>query len=793
MKIPLSLLKTYLPLDLPIETICNTLTMLGIEVDSILNEHPSFANVIVGEVLSTSPHPNAEKLNIAQVHNGEKSVQVICGASNCRPGIKTAFAQVGSLIIDSDEKRRTIDKATIRGVESYGMLCSADELHLWKDNAGIMELPLEWETGKDLTSLLWDPVLELSLTPNLGHCLSALGIARELAAGLQKEIKQKTFPLVENQKNPIEKKIQIQIDDFHLTPRYMGRLIENVNIGPSPFWLQKELYSCGLKPINNVVDVTNYILIKTGHPMHAFDFDLIEGSILRISTSKSKEKWTGLDGVDREISPETLVISDAKKIVAAAGIMGGKNSAVSDKTKNIFLECAFFDPITIRKGAKKLSLRTDSAIRFEKGIDPNGLEKALDEAAYLIALLSGGEVAMGKIDLKKDAFAPKTISLRPARANQLLGTKLSRAEMENIFKRLECKIIKSSEEAITLEIPTYRFDIAEEIDLIEEIARLYGYNNIEKAKAVSTPSQIPNDSVYLFEKLLRNKMIGLGLQEFLTSDLISPKMAEYCIEFISGKGIELLKAIHAKTEEYSILRPSLLPGLLQVAKTNIDLKNLNFSAFEIGRIHFLQNNNCVEVPILSLLLTGKASPAHWSHKGNDVDFYTIKGMIENIIETLRIPNITYKKGDHISFHPGRQAEIRYNDLVIGAFGEIHPDLLAKADIKQRLYFAELDIEHLLKYHLPNAKFKPIPNLPSSERDWTVSLPSKATIESLFEQIQKHRPEILEKFELIDLYIPENTSRKNATFRFTYRDLLKTVSAEEVEEMHTKMVSKLLIP
>lgn len=792
MKIPLSLLKTYISLDLPIETICNTLTMLGIEVDSILNEHPSFANVIVGEVLSVTPHPNAEKLNIAQVHDGKKSIQVVCGASNCRPGIKTAFAQVGSLLVDSDDKRRTIEKATIRGVESNGMLCSADELHLWKDNIGIMELPLEWENGQDLTKLLWDPVLELSLTPNLGHCLSAFGIARELSSGLQKEIKQKPFPLVENTKSSIEKKITVQIDDFHLTPRYMGRLIENVQIGPSPFWLQKELYSCGLKPINNVVDVTNYIMIKTGHPMHAFDFDLIEGGTLRISTAKAQEKWMGLDGIERDIHPGTLVISDAKKIVATAGIMGGKNSAVSENTKNIFLECAFFDPITIRKGAKKLALRTDAAIRFEKGIDPNGIPKALDEAAYLIALLSHGEIALGKIDLKKETFTPKKISLRPARANQLLGTKLSFTEMENILKRLECKITASSDDAILLEVPTYRFDISEEIDLIEEIARLYGYNNIEKNKALCTPSQIPNDSVYLFEKLLRNKMIALGLQEFLTSDLISPKMADFCIEFMSAKGSQFLKAIHAKTEEYSILRPSLLPGLLQVAKTNLDLKNPTFSAFEIGRIHFLQNNQCIEVPMLALLLTGKAAPSHWSHKIEDVDFYTLKGLIENIVQTQRIPNITYKKGNHISFHPGRQADIRINDLRIGSFGEVHPELLAKADIKQRIFYAEIDIEHLLKGHNPNAKFKPIPNLPSSERDWTVSLSAKSTIESLFEQIEHNRPEILEKFELIDLYIPENTAQKNATFRFTYRDLFKTISAEEVEEMHTKMISKIQI-
>lgn len=790
MKIPLSLLKTYLPLDLSIETICDTLTLLGIEVDSVINLHPPFARVIVGEILSTQPHPNAEKLNIAQVHNGKEAVQVVCGASNCRPGIKTAFAVVGSVLFDPNGNPRNIEKATLRGTESNGMLCAASELNLWKDSDGIMELPYEWENGQDLVSALWNPILELSLTPNLGHCLSALGIARELSASIQKPIQREAVILTENKNSATEKKISIHVEDFSKTPRYMGRLIENVNIEPSPFWLQKELLLCGLKPINNVVDITNFIMIKTGQPMHAFDYDLIEGHTLHISSSKDSIKWTGLDGNEREIPPDTLLISDAKKPVAIAGVLGGANSAVHAGTKNIFLESAFFDPITIRKGAKKVGLRTDSAIRFEKGVDPNGVEAALNEAAFLIADLSRGEIAQGKIDLKKESFSPKIILVRPERVNQLLGAKLSRSEIENIFRRLECKVTGPNDQPISVAVPTYRFDLSEEIDLIEEVVRLYGYNNIEKLPARSTPSQIPNDPVYLFEKNLRKRLTGLGLQEFLTSDLISPKQSEFCFEFMSARGIQFLKAIHAKTEEYSILRPSLLPGLLQVAKTNLDLKNQTFSAFEIGRIHFLHNGKSVEVPMLALLLTGKESPTHWSHKGEDVDFYTLKGLLENLFLALNIQNITFRNGAHLSFHPGRQADIQINGLKVGSFGEIHPELAMKSDIKQRLLFAELDIEHLLSLHKPNALFTSIPNLPSSERDWTVSIPSQMQIEKLFQAISQHRPKILEKFELIDLYQPENTGQKNATFRFRYRDLLKTISAEEVEEEHTKLIAQI---
>lgn len=787
MKIPLSLLKTYLPLNVSLETLCDTLTLLGIEVDSVLNRHPPFARVVVGEILDVTPHPKGEKLNIAKVHNGKEIVQVVCGASNCRPGIKTAFAAVGSLLVDEKENPRTLEKATIRGVESHGMLCSASELRLWKDDSGIIELPGEWKNGEDLVDLLWDPVLELSLTPNLGHCLSALGIARELSAALQIPLHRPSVSLLENKHSSVQKKISVHVEDPEAAPRYMGRLIENIKVGPSPFWLQKELLSCGLKPISNVVDATNLIMIKTGQPMHAFDSDRIEGKSLHIALSKKSETWTGLDGITRDIPAHTLLISDAKKPIALAGILGGENSSVNEGTKNVFLEAAFFDQVVIRKGAKKIGLRTDSAIRFEKGVDPNGIESALEEAAHLIATLGRGQAADGKIDLKKGSFERKKISFRPEKANRWLGTKLAQREMKNIFERLDCIVEEKGDATLLVKVPTYRFDLSEEIDLIEEVARLYGYNHIEKSPARSSPSQIPNDPVYLFEKLVRKQMTALGLQEFLTADLISPKQSDLCIEFMTSRGIQFLKAIHAKTEEYSILRPSLLPGLLQVAKTNFDLKNHTFSAFEIGRIHFLQNGKSIEVPMLSLLFAGKSAPNHWSRKGEEVDFYTMKGAFENLFAALRLPNVSFTPSHHLSFHPGRQANIECQGLVIGSFGEIHPAILAASDIKQRVLFGEVDIEHLLRLHRPHALFAQVPNLPSSERDWTVSLPVHMRMDSLFHCVEKHRPHILEKFELIDLYQPETTSQKNATFRFTYRDLLKTISAEEVEIEHEKLI------
>lgn len=775
MRIPLSLIQSFVSLEgISLAQISETLTLLGMEVDGIQNERPAFSHVVVGEVLAVQRHPSADKLQVAEVTDGHQTLQVVCGAANCRAGIKTAFAKVGAVLGE-----RKIEKAKLRGVESNGMLCAADELGLWTGEEGIMELPHEWQNGQDLVPLLWDPVLELSLTPNLGHCLSALGIARELAAALQKTVKRPSCDLQETGERLA---IEATVRDAKLCPRYMARRIEGVKVAPSPFWLRKLLLSCGMKSISNVVDVGNYICLKLGQPLHCFDADLLEGN-LRIAPAEKTEKFLGLDNVEREVAAGTLMIYDAKKAVAIAGVLGGANSAVSNRTKNILLEAAFFDPMVVRKGAKALGLRTESALRFEKGIDPNGVPFALDEAAALLTKTCGGEVDQGVLDLKKHPFPPKHISYRTEKVNQFLGTKLSQTEMEDIFKRLGFSLHNSK-----VEVPQYRFDITEEIDLIEEVARIYGYNNIERRAPLAPPSTLPHDAQYVFETLLRKKCLGLGLQEFLTADLISPKLAELAIEFIAPN-VSLLKTLHPKTEEYSILRPSLLPGLLQVAKGNIDRKNSSFQAFEIGHVHILFKEKNLEVPTLGFILTGKARPASWDTKPADVDFYDLKGMLETLFESLSAPKPIFCSSTHLSFHPGRQANLEYNGTLLGSLGEVHPNLLQKLDIKERILFAEINLVQLMHLYRPHPQMTPLPQFPSSERDWTAILNLDTKMETIFTAIHSTHSNLLEKVELIDLYQPEGGMDKRATFRFTYRDRLKTISFEEVEAEHKKILAQ----
>jgi phenylalanyl-tRNA synthetase beta chain len=757
MKLPLSLIQSFLPIQMALSQIGEILTLLGIEVDHIQNESPPFAGVVVGEVLSVKRHPDAKNLQIAEVTDGKETVTLVCGASNCRVGIKTAFAKIGAVL-----KIGRIEKTIIRGVESSGRLCSSSELKLSDDHEGILELPADFKNGTDLIKLLWDPVFELSLTPNLGHCMSALGIARELSAATQIPLHPLNGALT---LHPIDKKVEI--DDFTLCPRYMCALLERVDAGPSPFALKKALEACGQKSINRLVDTANFIMMKMGQPMHAFDADLLEGDTIRVAPAKTAQKFLGLDGVEREVPAGALLIWDSKKPVAIAGIMGGAETAVSEKTTRILLEAAYFDPVSIRSTSRKMGLRSESSQRFEKGIDPVGIEAALYEACRLI----GGQIK-GCVDLKKGSFSPKEIAYRASRINHLLGTKLSETEIEEILERLgiHCK----SGKAI---VPLYRADIAEEIDLVEEVARIYGYNNIEKTIPICTTSQLANDPIFVFENETRRRLAGLGLSEFLTCDLIGQKLAEVSRE-ITPPSMEVLKAAYSKSEEYCTLRTSLLPGLLQVVKGNIAQKNLSIGAFEIGRIHFMQEGKVMEIPMAAILLTGKAELPHWSRKTTDVDFFDLKGIVENIVDG------PFKPSSHLAFHPGRQTDICHGDLIVGSLGEVHPSLLEKFDISQRIYYAELNLTQLRK---PRKAVKPLPQFPSSERDWTLPLDPKITIDTLFKAIHSSHSPLLEKVELIDLYQPEPTEKKHATFRFTYRDPFKTISFEEVESEHGKMM------
>lgn len=790
MKIPLSWLKEYISVkDSPLK-IAKILTSAGIEVDSIETLGGGFNGVVVGQVIKAEKHPNADKLQVATVTDGKNEYQVVCGAPNCRAGLRTAFAPVGAVLKEDNGDDFVIKKAKLRGVESCGMLCSSRELKLGSEHEGIMELPENYAIGTPLADILSETIFEISLTPNLGHVASVLGVARELGAAIRLPVNLPSTSIQGNSNEKIEKFVKVTIEDKEGCPRYSCRLINNVKVGPSPEWLKKRLESAGLRSVNNIVDATNYVLMELGHPLHAFDFDRIKNGHIIIKSAAVTDKIKTLDGKDHELSKGQLIISDSSGPIAIAGVMGGENSEVHEGTTRVLLESAYFDPIRVRRSSKQTGIQSDASKRFERGTDPNGTLFSLDRAAELIQKVAGGEIIADFIDVKLHSFPEKALDCRISRVNQILGTALSTGEIEDVFHRLGLKHKYDGHNLYKVSIPTYRNDLGAEIDLIEEIARIYGYDNIPKTPVAYQSSLLPHNAIYSFEKKIHRLLLSEGLQEFLTCDLIGPSMLRVALndEEIEEGAVTVL---NPTSLEQSILRTSLLPGLLQVVKNNFDHQNPNVLGYEIGRIHFKEKNQYIEQSMCGVILTGSSRPYHFDPKPQLIDFYDLKGIVENVLSGLGIKDFRFENLNLKTFHPGRQASLFIGSLEIGSFGEIHPAIQRKLDVPQRIYFGEFNLHDLMKCIERPEKIQGLALYPGSERDWTLTVKESVSFNTLLENIQKVKSSLLEEVDLIDIYRSEKLGQdwKNVTLRFQYRDRTKTLAQETVDSEHAKITNE----
>lgn len=531
--------------------------MAGLEVDAIDQYTLAADQLIAVRVLEAIKHPEADKLKIATVTDGSGTLQIVCGAPNCRAGIIAALAPVGTTLVDPEGKKLKIKRSKLKGVESQGMLCSANELGLGEDHSGILELDEAVQIGSDLCAAYRDAIFDISLTPNLAHCHSVLGVVRELSAALDLLYTPPKKNTIADGPSEIEKQVIVEVLDPQKCPRYACRLIKKVQVGPSPDWLRQKLEKCGIRSINTVVDATNYILLERGQPLHAFDFDRIHGDKIIVRSAEANELFETLDEKKHKLSSEALLICDGERPVALGGIMGGKNSEVSDQTQHVLLESAFFEPTVIRRTSKQLGIQTDSSKRFERGCDPNGVIEALNAAAALIQELAGGEIVSGIIDQASGDFSPRTIPCRVSRVNHILGIHLGVGEVEAIFKRLGFNYSWDGKDTFTIRAPTYRFDVKEEIDLVEEVARLYGYQNLPKEAGAYTHDSLPHASTYLFETEMRKLCLVLGLQEILTCDLIGPQLLNQ-LEVPYPSEIEPVIVKNPTSVDQSILRQSLL-------------------------------------------------------------------------------------------------------------------------------------------------------------------------------------------------------------------------------------------
>jgi len=668
-----------------------------------------------------------------------------------------------------------------------------------------MKLPLSWikefidlpESPEEISDALTlaglevdgleDGVFDIGLTPNLGHCMSVVGVARELSAILDRPLKPKEVAFEEGAE---QADVKVEIKDPSVCSRYSCRVVKGVVVPPSPDWLKERLEECGQRSVNALVDIGNFVMLEMGQPMHVFDLDRLEGNKIAVDVAKGLDSVTTLDDVERKVVDESLVICDGKGVVAFGGVMGEKESSVSENTHNVLIEAALFSPEAVRKTSKLLNLRSESSLRFERGVDPLGVEVALDQAAQMIQALMGGTILKGRCEATGGEYTPHKLTLDPERANALLGLDLSVREMVSLLERLEIKLISEGEDGLLVQVPSYRNDLRAEIDLVEEVGRMHGFNHIPRGIPRHASSTLTHAPLYVFEEEVRDKLVASGLQECLTCDLISPKMAELTGE--KAMKDAHIHVLHPASIDQSVLRTTLLPGLLEMVKYNLDHQNPDISAFEVGHVHFMDGKTVRGEPAAGIILSGRAGPYYFEGENEGHSFYTLKGHVENLLASLGINGDEYRVSHLDNFQPGRQAELVLEGQRMGALGEVHPAHLREVGINHRVYYAEINLHDLMNWKKSHTLVKKLASFPGSERDWTVSLKMEAPVGIVLAAVEEMKCSLLEKVFLLDLYKSDKIGkdRKNATFRFLYRDPKKTIEYAAVEKEHKLLLSSL---
>lgn len=637
-----------------------------------------------------------------------------------------------------------------------------------------------------------EEILEVSFTPNLIFAQSLLGIARELAAVSGHTLQMPPIS-VQEANQEVGQFATVSVMESALAPLYTARVLFDVKVAPSPDWLQKRLIQLGARPVNNVVDVTNYVMWEMGLPLHAFDLDKTQAKIT-VRKAKEGEKISTLDGKERFLTEEMLVVATEKGPQAVAGVMGSAFSEVSETTTRLFLEAACFDSKSVRRTAKQLDLHTEASYRFERGVDPLGPFMALERATHLLQKICGAKVAKGTIEVGSRASS-RQILCRFARINHILGTSLSNSEIELLLKKTGAHLKVKDSATLEVTVPSHRIDLNEEIDLVEEVARLYGYDTIHQnhKETYYQDSSVADSFYYGFEKKVRTLLLNLGLQELLTSDLISEKEASF-VSSASLNRRSLIHLLNPRSIEQSVLRPSLLPNMLHVVKYNRDHDMTTVQGFEVGRVHLkTKEDKYLEPLVASIVLTGNQAPYHWQTKSRALDFFDLKGLLENLMAQLHVENVRFEPSSQETLHPGKQAKLVVGALELGSFGEVHPSILKQAGIDVPVFFAELSLEDIASLEPSSQKMKPLPVYPSSVRDWTSTVKASVTLATILEAVKKARSPLLEDISLLDLYQSEKlgSDRKNVTLRFIYRDLNRTISFEEVEKEHERLTQMIL--
>ncbi|WP_300450699.1 phenylalanine--tRNA ligase subunit beta [Fusobacterium sp.] len=782
MLISLDWLKQYVDIKEDIPQLENALTMIGQEVEAIDIQGKHLDNVVIGQITEYGKHPNSDKLTLLKVNVGdEEELQIICGAPNHKLGDKVVVAKIGA-VLPGDFK---IKKSKIRDVESFGMLCSQVELGIGEDGDGIIILPEDAPIGEEYRKYagLDDVIFELEITPNRPDCLSHIGIAREVAAYYGRKVKYPSYTLSEVI-DSVNNYAKVRVEDKERCKRYMGRVIRNVTVAESPEWLKKRIRAMGLKPINNIVDITNFVMFEYNQPMHAFDLDKLENNTVVVRAAENGEKITTLDGVERELVNGELVIADEVKPIAIAGIIGGQATQIEAETKNVFLEVAYFTPDNIRKSAKKLGIVTDSGYRNERGLDIENLPEVIDRAAALIAEVASGEVLDEVIDKYIEKPQKFEIPLNLTKLNTFIGKKLEFDTVGKILSNLGLGIKTLSQDMLLITPPTYRTDLTRPEDLYEEVIRMYGFENIEAIMPVEDIESGLKDSKISVADNLKEILKEIGLHEVINYTFI-PREALDILK-IKDKVIEISNPL---SEDMVIVRPTLMYSLLANIRDNFNRNQFDLRFFEVSKVFTPAEELANEDLRICVAIAGKPERTLWNPKPKAYDFYTMKGYVEKLLEYMGINRYKLERSSNENFHPGRSADIKIGNDVIGTFGEVHPDVLEAMDIKrERAYVADIDLARAEKYIKSAVKYERIVKYPEVTRDLAIVMDKDILVGNMVEDLKRVSP-LIEKIEIFDVYEGEkiDADKKSVAISIVLRNKVKTLEEKEINDVVTKVL------
>ena len=796
MKVSLSWLNTYTPVTMSASEIADALTMAGLEVEALWDRFGYLNTVKVGRIIEVLPHPNADKLKLCKVDIGDRQLSVVCGAPNAAQGMIVAAALPGTEFPNGV----VLGKSVIRGQASEDMLCSEKELTLGAEhNRGIMSLDPNLKIGESLNKALnlSDMVMEIGLTPNRPDCLSIIGVAREVAVIQKTSLNYPEISLPKSEGN-IRDLTSVKIESPDHCPRYAAQLVFDVTIEPSPFWLQDRLISVGLKPINNIVDITNFVMMELGQPLHAFDFDHLEENRIVVRTAGEGEKFFTLDGKERTLSSDMLMICDGKKPVAVGGVMGGLNSEIKNTTKRVLIESAYFTPTSIRKTAKRLGLGTDASHRFERGIDPEGTIRAVNRAAQLMAELGRGKLISGVIDEYPNKQASRTVSLSVKKTNRLLGMQFDAETIRNVLNTIEFKAEIQDSDTLTVAVPSFRVDVSRPEDLMEEMARLSGYNDIPTTSPKMPLESTPIGTSFVLRKNIRSLMTGFGFTEAINYSFIAKDSCDKLRMDADDPRRRVVNIVNPLSEDQAVMRTSLIPGLLETMRFNLFQQVRTVRVFEIGKTFIANEHDKLpeQTEFLAALWAGSRSDLSWHSQETACDFYDLKGILEALFKGLNIKDIRFSALPREKCRytrPGFTADILANGKSVGILGELHPEVLKAYHLKQTAYIFEINAEILPELVADVKQSQAIPKYPSVSRDITLIADKLLEAGNILEAIRTSTETLVEDAFMVAVYEgkPVPDGKKSVSFRIVYRSPESTLDDETVNAVHQRITGQLI--